>query len=75
MLGVTGPRFGVAWGNGISHSWHGYRVAMPSSAWLVLEKSTLRPLVSRYDQAEVHYLEYVNTSSGKQCAVADRDVR
>jgi hypothetical protein len=66
VVAVTGPPFGLAWGNGITHTWHGYRVDMPSSGWLVLEKSTLRPLVSRYNQTEIHFLEYVETSSGQQ---------
>lgn len=65
VAAITGPQFGWVFGYGIIHSWQGYVVSVDSQCLLVVEKATGRPIVSRYRDTEVYFLDYVEVQPGQ----------
>jgi len=59
---VTGPAFKLVWGNGLRGRWYGYVSAAAQSAEIVFDRETWRPLVSRYGETQIHFLDYVDVA-------------
>ena len=67
VAAVSGPPFGLRLGNGldgVTGYYGGYSVTTASHGLVVIEKETWRPLVSRYGECEIHFLDYVEIKPG-----------
>ncbi len=62
---ISGPRFGLVFGRGIRSSWRGYTTWVDDLALLVVDKETGRPLLERYRETEVRFLDYEEPQPGQ----------
>ena len=67
VAAVSGLPFGLRWGSGldgVTGYYGGYSVTTASHGLLVIDKETSCPLVSRYGENEIHFLDYVEVKPG-----------
>jgi hypothetical protein len=67
VAAVGGPPLGLRWGSGLEGvtGYHGgYTVTTAPHGLVVIDKKTSRPLVSRYGENEIHFLDYFEVKPG-----------
>lgn len=95
VMAVSGPEFPLIWGDGISgseydyptgkgkhsvaSSWYAYRCGRDKHGLLVIDKETSRPLLARYGDVEIRFLDYIEVRPGQyaplRIAILDRQSR
>lgn len=62
---IAGPTFVWMLGNGVAHSWKGYTSSVTSSAIVVIDRQTSRPLMEIHGDTVIHFLDYVEAAPGQ----------